>query len=223
MPLPLTTEARAALRTREVAVAWLLELTTDEGVLRAWDKTEALTYEAVTWEPLADAWGIEGEIRAGADLVAEPLTIWFDGARQLEDSSFVGRLLDRTWHQRAVRLRQLLLVPESNFATVIGVTLDWRGHMDQISAPEGEAAASRVVLSCESGTFRARGRNLHTVTDADQRLRDDADASFRNMAVKPFQDVPFGTSWANIPGARSSGSGGGSGGGGGNGLQSVDI
>lgn len=214
MPLPLDTDTRNALAAREVATAWLLELFCHSAggspiTLRGWDKTEATTYDSVDFEALGDAWGISGEIRAGADLVAEPLTIWFDGAAQLDDASFVGRLLDLRWHQRKVRLRQLLLNPSTNFVTAIGVVMDWRGFMDKIDAPEGDAGPSRVVLTCESGTFRARARNMTTVTDRDQRLRDADDASFRNMATKPFQSVPFGTSWSNIPGVRSGTNGAG--------------
>lgn len=207
MPLPIDTTTRNALAAREVACAWLLELFCESAggtpvTLRGWDKTEAIAYDSVTFEALGDSWGISGEIKSGADLVAEPLTIWFDGATQLDDASFVGRLLDLRWHQRKVRLRQLLMVPSSNFATVVGVVLDWRGFMDTITSPEGDDGPSRVTLTCESGTFRARARNMTTVTDRDQRLRDANDASFRNIATKPFQSVPFGTSWSTIPGAR---------------------
>jgi hypothetical protein len=102
--------------------------------------------------------------------------------------------------------------------TAVGVVLDWRGFMDTISTPEGEGAASRVTLQCESGTFRARARNMTTVTDMDQKRRDATDASFRNIATKPFQSVPFGTSWSTIPGSRT-GSGGGSSGGGAGGSR----
>jgi hypothetical protein len=209
MPLPLDTATRNALAAREVATAWLLELFCvsaggSPATLRGWDKTEAITYDGNAYEALGDRWGIAGEIRAGADLVAEPLAIWFDGATQLDDASFIGRLVDRQWHQRKVRLRQLLLVPTSNFVTAVGVVMDWRGFMDTLEAPEGDESPSRVTLSCESGTFRARARNMTTVTDRDQRLRDATDASFRNIATKPFQDVPFGTSWSSIPGYRGS-------------------
>lgn len=216
MPLPLDTDTRNALAAREIATAWLLELFCHSAggspaTLRGWDKTEAITYGGQDFEPLGDAWGIAGDIRAGADLVAEALTIWFDGATQLDDASFIGRLLDLRWHQRRVRLRQLLLVPTSNFVTAIGVGFEWRGFMDTIDAPEGGAGPSRVTLNLESGTFRARARNMTTVTDRDQRLRDANDASFRNIAVKPFQDVPFGTSWTTVPGYRGGNTGGGGG------------
>jgi hypothetical protein len=214
MPLPLDTDTRNALVAREVATAWLLELFCedtdgDPAYLRGWDKTGAITYDSQTFEALGDQWGVFGEIKAGADLVAEPLTIWFDGVGQSDDASFIGRLLDRRWHQRKVRLRQLLLNPSSNFVTAIGVVMDWRGFMDQVEASEGEEGPSRVLLRCESGTFRARARNMTTVTDRDQRMRDADDGSFRNIATKPFQSVPFGTSWSNIPGYRGGNNNGG--------------
>jgi hypothetical protein len=216
MPLPLTTDTRDRLQSRQVGCAWLLELFTESAggspaYLRGWDKTETINYDSVDFEPLGDAWGISGEIRAGADLVAEPLTIWFDGSKQLDDASFVGRLLDRRWHQRKVRVRQLLMTSGSNFTVAVGVALDWRGFMDRIETPEGDDGPSRVILTCESGTFRARARNMTTVTDMDQKRRDATDASFRNIATKPFQSVPFGTDWSNIPGVRTGGGGAGQG------------
>lgn len=212
MPLPIDSDTRDALAAREVATAWLLELFCEStggspAYLRGWNQTEAITYDSVSFEALGDRWGVAGEIRAGADLVAEPLSIWFDGATQLDDASFIGRLLDRRWHQRKIRLRQLLLVPTSNFVTPIGVVMDWRGFMDTIETPEGGSGSSRATLNCESGTFRARARNMTTVTDRDQRLRNADDASFRNIAVKPNQDIPFGTSWSTVPGYRQAGGG----------------
>lgn len=217
MPLPLTTGARNALAAREVAHAWLLELFTDEGTLAAWDKTIPITYDSTDFEPLSDQWGISGEIRLGADLVPEPLTITFDGAPQNDDASFVGRLLDSTWHQRKMRLRGLLLDTSSNFTSAIGVHLDWNGWMDTISVTDAIGQPAQVVLNCEGGVFRALDRNFTTCTHADQLRRSATDTFFKNVALKPTQDVPFGTSWKNIPGGNGRGGGsGGSGGGGGN-------
>ncbi len=215
MPLPLTTAVRDALRAKEVAVGWLLDLYCDEETLRGWDKTISLTYGSDDYEPLGGKWRIEGEVRASADLVSEPLTIAFDGGPQLDDTAFVGRLLDSTWHQRAIRLRQVLLVPTSNNTQVVGGGFEWNGYMDKIDAPEGTSEASRVVLNCEGGLFRVLARNNRTVSDRDQRERNSDDGSFKNIAVKPFQDIPFGTTWTSIPGRRGPGAGPGRGGGGG--------
>lgn len=208
MPLPLSTAARNAINAREVAFAWFVELHCDEGVLRGWDQFETITYGGQTYEPLGSTFSIVGELKAGGGLVAESLTVSFDGGGQYDDASFVGRLLDRSWHQRRIKIWNVCFDTSSNFVTAIGTVLEWYGYMDTIDAPEGSRGQSQIILNCESGTFRARARNLRTLTDVDQKLRDATDASFRNIAVKPFQDVPFGISWANIPGVVAGGSAG---------------
>jgi len=216
MPLPLTTDARNALNAREVAIAWLLDLYTDEGTLRCWDKGIPITYGGDAYEALSDRWRVDGEIRLGADLAAEPLTLVFDGAPQSDDTSFVGRLVDRAWHQRRMRLRGLLLDTSSNFTTAIGIHMEWNGWMDTLQTSDAPGQPASIVLSCEGGILRALDRNLTTCTDTDQKRRLSTDQFFRNVALKPSQDVPFGTTWANIPGGQG-GSNGGSFGGGNNG------
>jgi hypothetical protein len=215
MPLPLTTDARNALAAREVAHAWLLDLYTGEGTLRCWDKGVPITYGGDTYEALGDRWRIEGEIKVGVDLTPEPLTLSFDGAPQSEDASFVGRLVDRTWHQRRMRIRGLLLDVSSNFTTAIGVHLEWNGWMDTLQTSDGVGGPSTIILNCEGGILRALDRNMTTCTDADQKRRLSTDQFFRNVALKPSQEVPFGTEWKNIPGGPGYGGGGGGGGGGG--------
>lgn len=214
MPLPLTTAARNALAAREVAHAWLLDLYTAEGTLRCWDKNIAITYGGDTYEALGDRWRIEGEIKIGVDLTPEPLTLAFDGAPQSDDATFIGRLVDRTWHQRRMRIRGLLLDVSSNFTTAIGVHVEWNGWMDTLQTSDGMGSASTVILNCEGGILRALDQNLTTCTDADQKRRLATDQFMRNIALKPSQDVPFGTDWKNIPGGRGYGSTGGGGGGG---------
>lgn len=213
MPLPLSSDLRTALKARTVFHAWLLELFCDEGTLRCWDKRFPLTFEGNTFEGLGDLWGFDGEIRIGSDLVAEPLPLWFDGAAQLDDSSFIGRLLDRSWHERNMRLRQVIMSPTSEFTVAVGVALDLFGRMDDLTDTDQDGAPSNFQLACEVGPLWARDRNLRTVTDVDQREIDPNDGIFSDIGVKPFQEVPFGTSWSNIPGSRpgSSGNVGGSG------------
>lgn len=213
MALPLTTASRNALKAREISHAWLLELFTDEGTLRAWDKHLDIVYETDTFEGIGDKWEIAGEIRLGVDLVPEPLTLSFDGALQSDDTSFIGRLLDRTWHQRKVRIRGLILDTSSNFTTPIGVHLDWNGWMDSIETTDAAGQPSQVILSCEGGVFRALDKHLTKCTDADQKQRNPSDAFFRNVALKPKQDVPFGKSWSKIAGTSGGGGGGSFGGG----------
>jgi hypothetical protein len=213
MPLPLTTAARNALAAREVAHAWLLDLYTAEGTLRAWDKNIPITYGGDDYEAQFDRWRIEGDIKIGVDLTPEPLTIVFDGALQSDDASFIGRLVDSTWHQRRMRIRGLLMDVSSNFTTAIGVHVEWNGWMDTIQTNDGIGNTSTIVLNCEGGIMRALDQNLTLCTDADQRRRLSTDQFMRNVALKPSQEVPFGVSWSKIPGGP--GYGGTTGGGGG--------
>lgn len=214
MPLNLTASVEAAIEVDQIAHAWLLELFTDEGALRCWDKPFDMSYGGNTYEGLGDSWEIAGEIRLGTDLVPEPLTFNFDGSRILDNADFTGRLVDRSWHQREMRLTGLLFVPGQRFGTPIGPHLIWNGTMDTLENPEGDGSISGVVLSCEGGIFRALDRNMTVCTDADQKRRNPSDRLFENVATKPQQDVPFGRAWSNVPGGSGRGGSGGGGGGG---------
>jgi hypothetical protein len=211
MPLTLSTDALNAMAAGTIAHGWLLELACDEGTLRCWDKENDISYGGHTYEGLADQWQIEGMMKLSSDLVPEPLTFSFDASRILDNSSFVGRLSDRSWHQRPVKLTALLLVPGTNFITPIDPYLEWNGVMDTIETTEKDGSPYSLIMGCEGGIFRALDRNLTTCTHVDQRKRDPTDRLFENVATKPRQDVPFGRSWSNVPGA--SGRGGTSGGG----------
>lgn len=207
MPLAMSSETREALRARRIAIAWLLELYTDEGTLRSWSQRDAMTFEGNTFEAGVERWGISSELKCGRDLVPQPLVLWLDGVGQLDGASFTGRLLARKWHTRPIRLRQLICAPMTNFRVPIGIAYDWRGFMDTIDAAWGASGPLRIVLNCESGTFRSKGRNMTTLTDADQRRRDPNDGSFRNTALKGSQDIPFGDNWSNIAGSGADGGG----------------
>jgi hypothetical protein len=216
MPLPLTTAARNALAAGNVALAWLLTIETDEETLRGWDKNISISYGGHTYEPLGEKFSIAGTINMGVDLVPEQLSFTFDGVDQSDDASFIGRLLDNSWHQRRVTLVGLVLNPATNFTQVIGEHITWKGWLDTIKTADAVGAVSQVTLNCESGVFRALDFNPTTCSDADQKRRLSSDQFFRNVALKPQQDVPFGTGWSNIPGGGSGrgGSGGGGSGGG---------
>lgn len=204
MPLPLDSDTRDALRARRVAIAWLLDIECEGGALYVWNQRFPMSYDH-DYESGETKWGIASELRCGRDLVPQPLTIWLDGATQFDPDSFTGRFLARKWHTRPIRLRQLICVPGTNFATPVGIGYEWRGFIDTITAPWGQKGQNRITLNCESGTFRARARNMTTLTDADQRVRDPSDGAFKNTATKPYQDLPFGDNWSNIPGSSGVG------------------
>lgn len=198
MPLPLTPEARDALEAGTVYHAWFLEMFPVQGALRGWTGRKAATYDGETFEGLRDRFSVTGTVNMGANLVPEPLNISFEGASQNEDASFIGRFLDRTWHQRRIRLRGVLLLPD--MITPIGTHLDWFGRMDTLQTDDTDGGSSSVMLTCEGGTFRALARNMRTCTDADQRRRSSTDRFFEQTATKPQQDIPFGLTWSKVPG-----------------------
>lgn len=212
MALPLSPEVLAAITSGNVASSWLVNLHTDEGILRGWDQPFDVNFDGNIYEGLADAFRIEGEIRLGYDLVPESLTLVFEGSSQNDNASFMGRLVDRSWHQRRIELIHLLFEPGTNFVTQLGVLFEWTGTIDTIEAADAENAESDIVLSAEGGVFRALDLNLTTCTDLDQRLRDPNDSILENVAFKPQQEFPFGLSWSKVPGAVSGRGGFGGGG-----------
>lgn len=205
MPIPLSSDARNAGRARRVSSAWLLDLYCAEGTLRVWDQFEAFTFGGDVYEAGADKWGILSELRCGRDLVPSTLSLWLDGSGEFTPGSLIYRFIHRTWHGRRLRLRQVLFAVDSNYATPIGVYYRWQGLMDTLPAPFGGKGPARFTLNAESGAFRAKQRDMTTLTDVDQRRRAANDGSFKNTAVKPFQDIPFGEEWSNIPGATANG------------------
>jgi hypothetical protein len=211
MPLPMTSDVRNALKARNIANVWIMEMFTDEATLRGCSVGKSLSFESNTFEPLGDDFKISGQIKTGVDLVSEPLVIELNAAGILDDTTFVGRLVDNQWYQRRIRVRQLLFTPGEHFNNLIGSCFEWFGYMDMFEEGAAEDESATLILTCESGIFRARGRNMHTYTDKDQRLYDAADASFVNTATKPFQSIPFGESWSTVPGYRGGGSTGASG------------
>lgn len=223
MPLPLSPEVITAMESGAIANAWLLTLYADEGILRGWSGYSDINFGGNIYEGLSDGWRIEGDIRLSGDLVPEPLTLVFDGTPANENTSFVGRLVDRSWHQRPMSLVGLLFVPGTNFITPVGTWLEWSGTMDTLESADADNDTADMIMNAEGGIFRALDTYLTTCTDLDQRLRDPTDAFFENVASKPQQDFPFGKSWSKVPGAYNGrGSRGyGGGGGGGNGGSNV--
>ena len=207
MPRPLTSAGRAALEGRTIAVAYLLEVVTDEGAMRINHRNTALTYDSQTWDPAPNDWILPDGIPISRALVPETFEMQFDGSFQDDTSTFIGLLLTRTWHQRPVRFFGLLL--DTADYSVIDTHMEWRGKLDQLETEEAPGQPSRILMRCESGVFRARETNMTTCSDADQRRRSATDTFFANTALKQGQKVPYGRTWASIPGGQGAQSSGG--------------
>jgi hypothetical protein len=183
-----------------------LTLETAEETLRCCSRDGDISHEGHVYEKAPDNWRVSGEISGSNALVPEPLRFAFDGGEADDDATFVGKLLDNTWHQRPARFIGLLLNPDR--LEVIDTFFEWRGKMDKVGTTEQIGAPSMITLSCEGGTFRALERNFSTCSDQSQRLRNTGDTFFSNTGVKPSQQIPFGTKWVNVPGHAGASSGG---------------
>ena len=213
MPRPLTAAGRAALQARTIAVAYLLEVATDEGALRINSYGTSITYLGDLYSPAPKEWTLPDGIPISKALVPETFTMEFDAGDENDTGTFLGTLLTRTWHQRPVRFFGLLL--DTTNDSVIDEFFTWRGKLDTLPIQTNAGRPATAIMNCESGVFRAQERNFTTVSHNDQKRRDPTDTFFRDMAVKQDQQVPFGISWSKIPGYRPGGGNGGGGGGGG--------
>lgn len=198
MPRPLSAAARTALRSSTVAVIWLLTLETAEGTLRISNVNRDISFGGNTYEAGQDKWFIQGQITTGSGLIPEPITVAFDGSERFDDADFVGRLLDRTWHQRAATLEGILADPETG--AVIDSYYTWRGRMDTLTDGDALGGVSQVIVSLEGGTFRALDRNYTTCGHNDHRRRDSNDHFFQNTGSKASTSIPFGTRNVDIAG-----------------------
>lgn len=196
----------AAIAAREIARATFYELKCDEGSLYAWNQHGPITESAIrgastTWEGLGERIQSPGGITLSVDLQGATTSVVIDASAINDDTDFCGRLVDRTWHQREIIVRDVLFVPGSNMATVIDVLLEWVGIMDSgemIDAGDGSVFA----LSCESGSFEFFRSNQLRREDAGQQARFAGDRFFDLTAVQVLQSIPFGTSWHKIGGGN---------------------
>jgi len=202
MPRPLTTAGRAAIATgKTISSIWFFDITTDEGMMYLCDSVYGLTYNGKTYLPMGDQIQLNGELKTGVDLVPEPFPVMFNGEEQLTSGSPIRNLLTRTWWQRQVYIYQVLFEPASNWQTPIAIHYQWYGFMDTIEDAVDEGKPSGIILNCESGIFRARGKNLRTYTDKDQTEINPIDRCFLNTPLKPFQNIPFGEANWKVAGA----------------------
>ena len=213
MPLSLTTAQEDALDAGRISVALLFEFFLTEGTMRAVNQRHDLSFESVTWTGLGDAIVMGGGFSSQMGLVSDAVSIAINSSLSESSGSFVNTFLSRTWHGRAVRVRQMLFVPDGSFLTVIGSNgiSELNGVIEEDADYEGSGRLPVFSMTIGGGLRRLQEKELRIYSDAEQRERSASDGFFKNMATKMGQSIPFGGDWSSIPGARS---GGGSAGGG---------
>jgi hypothetical protein len=221
MPYPLPSEATAAFAAGRMVPAVLVDFYTDP-IKRFWNWPDPLTYGGDAYVSLWNRITVDYAVRQSATLAAEPVTITLDASRIGDNDDPVGGFVDLDWHQRRVRVRVVLL----DFDTMESPSdpvWEWRGRMDHRQLNRAPGTEQTLVLTCEGGLFRIRGRRMHTRTDRDQRTRSAADRFFDLTPIMAVRTPIWGKASANIPGVRVISSPGGGGGGGFDVLDASNI
>ena len=201
MPLPLSSEQKAALRAGRIEMGFLLDLFVDGTSLHCSSLYTPLSYDVgdgVTrdYEPMADRWGHgENAITMGTDLTPEPLNLIFDASRVGDNTDFVGRFVDSKWHRRHTRLTEMTFLVGSSRAVPIAPVFTWEGDMDFASFPETAGAPPTMMLTIESGTFRYLSRNVQTRTDENQQRFFPGDKFFQDLPGLIGRELPWHRSW----------------------------
>lgn len=195
----------------------------DPAFLRAWTFPGACTYKAndpdgvdgavgntdVTYETMYGRVIVQKALRMAATLSSEPLQILLDASRSGDDEDFVGRLVDRTWHQCRMRVRQIRL----NVATEEvdpEPFWEWHGlidHMNLVRKPSAEGDEGEPQyweVKCEGGLFRVRGRRMRTRSHEDQQKRLAGDLFYTGTPLMVSVPLIWNKAPAALPGVVKS-------------------
>lgn len=224
MPYPLSPDAEEKLAAGRLATVLLVDLycADDDGPapirLSSWHlelsypANDALNDDdSVNYLPFFGRMTVNRDIRFSQTLSSEPCKITLDGSRAGDDEDPVGLFTDRDWHQRKVRVRQILLDPETWSGSTTPIW-EWNGRMDKRQYVRQAGEAQQLTLTNESGLFRIRGRNMHTRTHADQQRRKAGDLFFQPTPLMVGLPIVWGKNVVDLPGGGHFSSGGGGGG-----------
>lgn len=184
-----------------------------EATIRVCDRAEPITFDAddaidgtdpVTYEALSSRVRIDRNIKFQQSLATDPLKIYFDGSRAGDDDDPIGEFTDLTWHQRAIRVRQISFDADTG-ATPSEPVWQWVGRMDFAQYVRAGTEPVQLVLTSQGGLFRVRGRNMKTRTHEDQQRRAPGDLFFQDLPKMVGIPLNFGKKAIEIRGAYRGG------------------
>lgn len=202
MALTFTPTQQLLLESGQFHRGQLFDVYAPEGSLHCWNQPGALSFESLVYEDMYGRIDVPSGITCQSDLVGETVRLEFDGSRINDDTDFVGRLVDLSWHQTPMRIRDVLLFFDDDDEHTAMVIHTWHGLTDSSDFTEQPDAASLFVLSCEAGAYEYHRTNPIKRSDKDQSRRSPGDRFFEltaRQAAQPY--FAFGTSNSKIPGA----------------------
>lgn len=218
----------AAIAAGKIKAAFLVDMycktgAGDELTLRAWDWPGVAYYPGTVdldgstadqaYDSLYGRIVVSLAIRMAMSLSSEPLEIQLDGSRSADDDDLIGQWVDADWHQRRIRVRQIMLDWQTEEMAALPLR-EWRGLMDHRELIEPATAQEPRIwnLSCQAGLFRVRGNRLKTRSHADQQLRSAGDMFYSQTAGMVGRPLNWGKSPSNLPGTATGAGGANAGG-----------
>lgn len=172
MPIALSAEQRALLRSGALAIRTLIDLHFDGGRVSVWDGHEHFAFDGVTYVACAD-FGEISAISLGQDLGAEGVELRLNGTRLLEASpdpfdlaAVFGTVEQENYQLRRVDIRFAFFDADTGALALL--VRRFAGFIDQIRQVEevGDDGqmTSWLIVSCESiarryGVFGGRTRS----------------------------------------------------------------
>lgn len=229
MVYPVSSGFEADVAAGRIKSADLVDLYTKDGAgdpafLRAWTFPGTCTYKAndpdgvagavgnsdVSYESMCGRIIVKKALRMSASLSSEPLQILLDASRSGDDADWVGRFVDRKWHECRMRVRSIRL-------NVVTEAVDpepfweWHGLIDHanlvrkpsVNGEEGEP--QYWELKCQGGLFRVRGRRNRTRSHEDQQIRKAGDKFYQGTPLMVSVPLIWNKAPAALPGVVSNG------------------
>lgn len=155
---------------------WFVEIFLDGSTVRFWNDFESVTYDGQTFAPLGDRFTPPDKLKRSASLKSESVKLTFDASRQLDDGNdILADLLDSTWRNRQIRIRNVFYTTSPDSGDVIS---DTYGRIRNLPGSIAVGAEPVIEMEIESGSLAYLERRMQTRTSANQKAAFPTDKGF---------------------------------------------
>lgn len=183
-----------ALASGRIGFAWFVDIEADEGTLSGTSLDVDVTYNSTDYEGLGDRLGVP-QITLASGIVPESISVELSALEIDDTASFEGRLYNRSYHNRRITIKGLLLDAD-DLTSVIAEGFSYKGFVDSIALDEGQEHI--LTVRVEGGLFRAVSTNTHVIAHRNQIARSPGDNFFFEIERRVGRDIPFGLSRAQM-------------------------